>query len=55
MKDLVFPKGRTPNFQPLTESDYRFVARKLVENGSIKTIPDCHQFCPAGHQLSSEE
>lgn len=55
MQDLIFPDGITDNFQPLTEKDYHFVGEKLLENGSIKVIPDCRRFCPTGNLKTSDK
>lgn len=50
MKDLIFPQGVTSAFPALNEKDYRFVSEKLLENRSIKAVPDFNEFCSDGNR-----
>ncbi|MFH1213383.1 MAG: ABC transporter substrate-binding protein [Candidatus Neomarinimicrobiota bacterium] len=50
MKDLIFPQGVTSAFPALNEKDYRFVSEKLLENRSIKDVPDFNEFCSDGNR-----
>lgn len=55
MKDLIFPQGTSADFQTLSEKDYLFTAEKLIENGSIKTIPDYRKFCSDRKMVTGRE
>jgi len=40
MKEVMFPSGKTAEFETLTETSFKFVAEKLIENKLISTVPD---------------